>query len=527
VAAIHNAVLALAVVTPACGNNPYPHQPDDSPVIRIGAPTRITGIDPRLGWDYYHAQPVSFVFEGLTLAGEGGGIQPGLAKEWRISPDGRTYRFTLRAGVRFHDGAPFRAADVVRAWTGALRTPEGALTHPWMLDPIDGAREFSAGDGDGAIPGLSAPDDTTLVVRLGEPLAFFPTLLSLAQSFVPAAASDSARPVGTGPWRWVSGGGADGPEVRLARNDGYWSAPPLLDSLVYRHVPDSMVARAFAVGWVDMASELPAALRLEWSIRSDIGVVESEALNATRLIINFREPVFHDVRIRQALNHAIATARLATTTGTANAVRAAGAIPPSLAGSAPARTPYAFDPPLARRLLREAGYPPDRPFRLWVPAPGLSDYPPEIGTLLRDYLEAVGLNVELTVQSRGLEDAMAQRRADAILSVWVGDYPDGDAFLYPLYHSRAAGNAGNEGFFENPALDRLIDASRREPDPARRLALLGAADSLVFAEAPVVFLWFTRTTTAYSLRLQGWGRDPQLSRFLRVRLAGAPGRESQ
>jgi ABC-type transport system substrate-binding protein len=178
-------------------------------------------------------------------------------------------------------------------------------------------------------------------------------------------------------------------------------------------------------------------------------------------------------------------------------------------------------------LLRDAGYPVDRPFRLWVPAPGLSDYPPEIGTLLRDYLQAVGLTVELTVQSRGLEEAMAQRKADAILSVWVGDYPDGDAFLYPLYHSHAAGNAGNEGFYENPALDHLIDASRREPDPARRLALLSAADSLVFAEAPVVFLWFTRTTTAFSLRLEGWNRDPQLSRFLGLRLAGTPAPESR
>jgi ABC-type transport system substrate-binding protein len=307
----------------------------------------------------------------------------------------------------------------------------------------------------------------------------------------------------------------------------YWERPPVLDSLVYRYVPDSMIARAFAVGWVDMASELPAPLRLEWSVRSDIGFVESEALNATRLIINFREPVFHDVRIRRALNHAIATARLATTTGAANALRAAGAIPPSLAGSAPDRAPYAFDPPRARTLLREAGYPPDRPFRLWVPAPGLSDYPPEIGTLLRDYLEAVGLAVELTVQSRGLGDAMAQRRADAILSVWVGDYPDGDAFLYPLYHSAAAGNAGNEGFYQNPALDRLIDASRREASPARRAALLSAADSLVFAEAPVVFLWFTRTTTAYSLRLDGWNRDPQLSRFTGVRLAGTPVMEAR
>jgi ABC-type oligopeptide transport system substrate-binding subunit len=114
---------------------------------------------------------------------------------------------------------------------------------------------------------------------------------------------------------------------------------------------------------------------------------------------------------------------------------------------------------------------------------------------------------------------MAQREADAILSVWVGDYPDGDAFLYPLYHSAAAGGAGNEGFYENAVLDRLIDASRRETNPARRLSLLSEADSLIFDQAPVVFLWFTRTTTAYSLRLAGWNRDPQLSRLQELRLA--------
>ncbi|HET7039805.1 MAG TPA: ABC transporter substrate-binding protein [Gemmatimonadales bacterium] len=512
------ALIGLLLASWSCEAGPYQRQAPDAPVIRIGAPTRLTGLDPTFSWDYYKALPVTYVFEGLSRAGDGGAIEPALAREWQVSPDSRTWRFTLRAGVRFHDGTPFRAADVIRSWTTALRVEEGELAHPWMLDPIEGAVVFSAGRGNGAVPGLEAPDDTTLIVRLREPLAFFPTLLSLPQSFITAPASDSANPIGTGPWRWVGG---SGDEVRLVRNDAYWSRAPLLDSLLYRYVPDSLVARAFSEGWVDMASELPAALRQEWSVRSDIGFVESEALNATRLIINFREPVFHDVRVRRALNHAIAAARLATTTGAASAVRAAGAIPPSLPGSSPDRAPYAFDPPRARSLLREGGYPFERPFRLRVPAPGLSDYPGEIGALLRDYLEAVGLTVELTVQNEGIEAAMAEREADAILSIWVGDYPDGDAFLYPLYHSRSAGNAGNEGFYANPALDRLIDASRREPDPARRMALLKAADQLVFDDAPVVFLWFTRTTTAYSLRLEGWARDPQTSRFLELRLAGA------
>jgi ABC-type transport system substrate-binding protein len=512
-------IVVLVLLAAACGGRTYERQARDAHVVRIGSPIRLTSIAPREGWDYYRAQVASYVFEGLTHVGDDGRVLPCLAREWRVSPNGREYRFHLRAGATFHDGSPFRAADVVRAWTDALREQEGALTHPWMLDPIEGAREFSAGVAPGVV-GLSAPDDSTLLVRLHEPLAFFPTLLSLPQSFIPAAASDSSLPLGTGPWKWA-GADSAGAEARLARYAAYWGETPLLDSLLYRYVPVAMVARAFGEGWVDMVSELPSPLRIEWSVLGDIGFVESDAMNATRLVINFREPAFHDLRVRRALNHAVAAARLATTTGAANAVRAAGAIPPSLAGATPDRAPYGFDPVLARRLLRESDYPAGRPIRLWVPGPGLSDYPPEIGHFLRDYLEAAGFTVDLRIQSEGLEEAMANRDADMILSVWVGDYADGDAFLYPLYHSNSAGSAGNEGYYENPALDRVIDASRREPDPARRVALLRTADSLVFEEAPAVFLWFTRTTTAYSLRLSGWGRDPQSSRFTRVRL-GTP-----
>jgi ABC-type transport system substrate-binding protein len=175
-------------------------------------------------------------------------------------------------------------------------------------------------------------------------------------------------------------------------------------------------------------------------------------------------------------------------------------------------------------LLREAGYPFERPLRLWVPAPGLSDFPAQIGPLLRDYFEAVGFNVALTVSSEGIDTVLAAGLADLTLTVWVGDYPDGDAFLYPLYHSAVAGSAGNEGAYADPVVDSLIDASRREFGPRRRAELLRWADQLVFDEAPVVFLWFTRTATAYSLRLAGWGRDPQLSRFLDLRLAAEPAR---
>lgn len=515
----HRAVAVLLLtalaVAASCTTDGLDRQDRGSRTVRIATPGRVLAIAPELTWSYYPAQAASYVFEGLTRNEEDGTLVPALARTWTASPDGRDYQFVIRHGVRFHDGTPLTAQDIVRAWSALLRISPDSLTHPWMLDGVDGAIEYALGEADN-VAGLQARDDSTLDVHLVEPLAFFPTLLSHPQATIAAAASRPDRPIGTGPWRFVS---MDSSAIRYAANDDYWFGHPLLDSLVYRYVPDSVTAEAFEAGRVDMAAELPMETRMEWSTRADIGFVESEAVAVTRLVINMRDSVFHDVRIRRALNHAVNAARLAQATAAASAVRAAGVIPPSLPGANLAREPYAFDPGLARRMLVAGGYPPDRPLRLWVPAPGLSDFPAEIGSLLRDYFEAVGLSVELTVKTEGIDTALPSGAADLVLTVWVGDYPDADAFLFPLYHSSVAGSAGNEGAYANPTVDRLIEASRHELDPGRRAFLLERADQMIFDEAPIVFLWFTRTATAYSLRLSGWGRDPQMSRHMLLHLA--------
>lgn len=510
--------IALLLAGVACDGNHFDRAPRDIPIVRIASPGRVLALAPELTWSYYPAQAASYVFEGLTRIEEDGTLVPGLARSWEAAPDGRTYRLFLRQGVRFHDGTAFTARDVVRGWSDALRISPDSLTHPWMLDGIDGALAYARGEAS-AVAGLTMVDDSTLDVRLIEPLAFFPTVLSHPQAAIAAAASRPDRPLGTGPWRVVT---MDSLEIRYAANDDYWFGRPVLDSLVYRFVADSLTAVAFEAGAVDMAAELPLQTRLEWSTRPDIGFVESEAVAATRLVINMRDSVFRDVRIRRGLNHAVNAARLAQATAAASAVRATGAIPPALAGADPEREPYTFDPGLARRLIGEGGYPLDRPLRLWVPSPGLSDFPAEIGSLLRDYLEAVGLDVELTVRTEGIDAALASGAADLVLTVWVGDYPDADAFLFPLYHSSVAGSAGNEGAYANPAVDRSIEDSRHELDPDQRAILLRQADQTIFDDAPIVFLWFTRTATAYSLRLRGWGRDPQASRHMLLRLATPP-----
>jgi peptide/nickel transport system substrate-binding protein len=515
------AAIAALVASAALGGcrRGFPDQPADSPTVRVGVNAPVGSFRLAHASDLAVARFVDLAFEGLTEADPSGTIRPALAARWDVTRDARTFRFHLRQGVRFHDGTPFGAGDVVRTWELALREPPGSATHPYMLDAIEGAGAFSRGEAP-HVAGLRVADDSTLEVRLDQPLGLFPALLSLQPTYVGARASGDRRPLGTGPWRWVRGAPGTGEEIWLARFDGYWDARPALDSVVIRVVPDSLQLAAFRSHWIDYADPVAPQARLSVSASPEVGYLEAPGDGLTRLVINMRVPELQDVRVRRALNHAIDVERLVSIVADRAIGAAAGAIPPRLSGADPHRVPYAFDPARARRLLREGGYPMTRPLRVYARTPGRGPYRSQVGHLVRDYLEGVGLQVEYH-EDADVEQMMAENRADLTLETWAADYADGDAMLYPLFYGHTAGTSGNLGGFHDPVVDSLVDAERRETDPARRAELLRAADARVHDQAGNVFLWFTRTATAYSMRLRGWEPTTYTTRYQSLRLAGA------
>src|SRR5262245_57318574 len=133
-------------------------------------------LDPALSTDVPTGRAVSYLFDGLTQFTPDARLEPGLAKSWDVSSDGLTYTFHLRSGVQFHDGSPLTSRNVVRSFARVL-DPAVRGGRGWPLYPIRGAREYADGKAD-AISGLSAPNDTTVIVKLVEPLAIFPKLLA-------------------------------------------------------------------------------------------------------------------------------------------------------------------------------------------------------------------------------------------------------------------------------------------------------------------------------------------------------------
>jgi ABC-type transport system substrate-binding protein len=445
-------------------------------------------LDPARATDVPSGRAVSYLFDGLTQFTPDAQVEPALATRWDVTPDGLRYTFHLRTGVRFHDGRPFLARHVAASFRRVLdpATKGGA---PWPLYPIKGARAFAGGKGTAL--GIETPDDTTVVITLEEPFAIFPKLLAMpVASIVPDSVGDdfSEKPVGTGPWKLVEWKHDD--YLKFARNETYYGKVPVIDTLIARIIPEASTSVAeFESGTVDLLY-VPEEQTREWE-NTDERRARLSSAPALRLLYigaNVTRGPLKDVRVRRAIAAAIDVPTLLDRLLAGRGRVAAGVIPPSMEGADTTRRIVPYDSAAARRALAEAGYPNGIDLELWcsqtAPFPRLAES-------IQAYLAASGIRVKLVQRDASSMRAAARAgQTDLVLKDWYADYPDAENFLYPLLHTANKGAGGNVSFYSDTTFDRLVDASRREPDAARRAALYRQADSVAYATMGMVPLFF-------------------------------------
>ena len=479
------------------------------------APTRNTLIDSRDRYDPRSLDPaqatdvptgraVAYVFDGLTRFTPDAKLAPGLAERWEVSPDGRTYTFHLRRGVTFHDGTPFVARHVLRSWERVLdpATRSGGAA---MLSAIAGASAYADRQAP-SVSGLSAPDDSTVVVTLQQPLAVFPTLLAMpVAAIVPDSipANFGERPVGTGPWRLVEWRHDD--YLLFARNTEYWDGAPETDSLLARIIPEPSTAVAeFESGNVDLLY-VPEGESRRWQEAGGPGdraqMLSAPALRLWYIGINVTRGPLRDPRVRQAINYAIDVESIVNALIGGRGRLAAGVIPPALAGADTTRAPYGHDLGRARQLLAQAGYPDGIEIQLWHSQDAAFT---DVAEAVQAQLGEAGIRATLVQREAAAMRAAARNgETDLVLKDWYADYPDAENFLYPLLHGDNAGqNGANVSFYDDPRFDSLVSAARIESDSAQRVALYREADALAFEDAPMAFLFFYNDLYA----LQPWIR---------------------
>jgi ABC-type transport system substrate-binding protein len=460
-------------------------------------------LDPALATDVPSGRAVAYVFDGLTRFTPDARLEPALAERWDVTPDGKVYTFHLRRGVRFHDGTPFLARHVVKSFNRVL-DPATKSTGPWVLYPIAGAREFADRKAP-SIRGIEAPDDSTIRITLDQPLAIFLKLLAMpVASIVPDSVGPDfrERPVGTGPWKFVEWRHDD--YLLFAKNPDYFDGAPKTDSLRARIIREPSTAVAeFEVGNVDLLY-VPEAETRRWEETDERNatLAAAPALRLWDVGINTTRGPLRDVRVRQAINHAIDVGIILDRLVGGRGRRAAGVIPPVLDGADTMRAPYAHDIGRAKRLLTQAGFPNGIDIDLWHSD---NESFSRVAQSIQSYLGEADIRARLVQREAAAMRAAARNgETDMVLKDWYADYPDAENFLYPLLHTANRGLGGNVSFYSNPEFDRLVDQSRVELDSARRVALYRRADSIAFADAPMAFLFFYNELYAVQPWLRGF-----------------------
>lgn len=457
-------------------------------------------LDPHKTSSYFSFEVLENVFDTLVAPDENLEMKPALAERWETSPDQRTWTFHLRRGVTFHDGSPFTADDVVYSYR---RIIDEKLTN---------SDKFSA------VTAVTATDPDTVVLNLEQPT---PNLLTNLGGFKGMAivsrrnveSGDIAtHPVGTGPFAFVSQRSGD--SIVLKANPGYWGGPPGVPGVTFRFISEPTTAlSALQAGEIDWTDVVPPQ-RVD-QLRNDdsIHLAVTPSNDYWYLAMNEARPPWNDVRVRRAIAFAIDRDAIvqATSYGTAQANQLA--IPEGNPWYAP-YDGYRLDVEQAKRLLAEAGAAPDRMDMLVT-----SEYPQTVtaAQVIADNLAPLGITVDIrTVDMATWLDQQNTGNFDMLMMGWLGNI-DPDDFYYAQHHTDGTSNAQK---YSNPDVDRLLDAGRRETDPAARREDYARAATQIADDVSYLYLYNPSVLQAWTPGLTGYdARRDKAIRFAGARLS--------
>jgi oligopeptide transport system substrate-binding protein len=520
---------------PTATPTPTSPAPEERPADRVGGGTLRLGlgvdpasIDPRFVVDEEGELVVSAVFEPLVTLDDRLGVVPAAAEAWEIDDDGREFTFELREAT-FHDGTPVTADGFVRSFQ---RIADGTATPPsflaYLLEPVEGA---TAAATEGAeLSGVEAVDDTTLVIRLTDPLpGFLRTLAHPSLVPLPEAADEDLegfgeQPIGNGPFAMA---GPREPEafLRLARFADHHT-PARLDEVLLQVYPDDPSREQqwedFVDGQLQVADVPPERLdeaRATYGESTDgyTGPGLLDGITSTVYLYGFdtTRPPFDDPRVRRAISLAIDRDALADDVMQGTRVAATALVPPPIPGAQAGACEHCrHDPEAARAELEEA-------------AAELEDLELEelqlthnrgrthtaiAESMASDLEDALGIAVDL--RGEDLQPfVLGVRRGEVpfFRLGWETGDPDPGAYLYPLFHSSQVG-MDNLTRYADEEVDALLDEARAATDDREARASYAEAEQRILADAPVVpLLWYRHTTVvAPTVRGLRWSPLGQL-----------------
>ncbi len=457
----------------------------DEARIVVGAPITL---DPAAVGDAASSAVVSALFETLTTFDTDLVLRPALAAAWTVEAGGRRVVFDLRPDLRFSDGTPLTAEDVVRSWRRVL-DPARPSPLASLVDDVVGAVEYRTGARpDPSRLGIRAEGPTRVVVDLIRPGADLPAIVaSPTFAVVPAAVARDPGAFTPGPGFIASGGyrlvAASSTTLELEANPNYWAGePPIRRLSLVTDLGGRSPVAVFEAGEVDYTPISSSdATWIAWDRGLGPSLRSVPALGLTYVGFDTSRPPFADPRVRRAFAWAVDWRRLVERSSDGSSLPATSMVPPGIPGRSDRDFGPRYDPAAARTALAEAGFPDGAGFPPIAFVSGGTGWEEAIVAELRAVL-----GIPVSAEVMPFEDYFARLDSDPpafwALS-WIADYPGPNDFLGLLLGS---GRTNNYGRWSSAEFDAAIEAALATTDPAAARAAYETAEAIVARDVPVI-----------------------------------------
>jgi len=466
-------------------------KPSGSQTLTLaGGPYDPTTLDPALVRDADTAFIDRQIFRGLVKLGVDLNAEPDLADRVDLSPDQLTYSFHLRDGIKFQSGAPIRASDVQfsleRATAADIAQQAGgsipALT---FLSDIAGVAEHASGKS-AHVSGIKVVNDSTVSITLTHPMANFLVKLAgtpasvVQQSNVERGGDWWRTPNASGPFgitRWDAG-----QQLVLGANVNYLPEPPTLKTVTFLFgAGASDPLTLYERNQVDVAAVPDDAVdRIQAENSPERAqLIVTPQLSESYVLINPNIAPFNDIKVRKALIMGFDRSKIATVTYDGHVQVANGVVPAGLQGSGWTSTMPGYDPAAAKALLAQTPVgETSTPLTFYTSG----DYAPVAMKL--QYEANLGIKADVVqLEFQDYINDITARKLPVLTLDWVADYPDPEDFLRTLFYSTSTENYIG---YNNPDVDKLLDAAGAERDTAKRSALYEEAQQKIIDDAVVI-----------------------------------------